>query len=869
LHADDHDACGDAGVPLGGGPSLSVCPNVEDLARYLIDEDWLPEPAGGAGRIEPDTEDTDLQKAVWCGVPFGLREWCLKFEPMMWRRSDSVLVHFEEMCQRVQFKVVEPTGLLPMGYFGYKSMEWREAVVSEMVAVGMSRGDCAFVLMDNFGFGDDFGKVHYRWDAQREGMKRVLSMVDKFVSIMMGSERPAVLQWAPFTEIVQSEDWRPGGVHEPEAVENWSKLHGISSWVMQWVRERFYVEPDRRVPHTEKKNASFLEPCSADFDEVRYKFVDEKFRKEKDLGVIERMGMCKPDNVNRVSTAPKDSPTEPFRVVHAILKPNEFYRDRKVRFETIRHIPDIFERDDFVYLLDLRAAYHSVLVQERLARQFGFQWRGVYWKHKSLPFGFRLSPYCFQKMMRQVVKHCRFLRRKILQFLDDGLGGARSFVQAVIERNEMINLLHGLGFRCSAKSSPLPEQTKKFLGMIVHLAAETPTFHVPQHKIDVVRVLMSGAVEDVDGWTMRKVAKITGKLLSMSLAIPATRLMSRALYKCLYSNSKVEWDAKVMCSQEALVELQWLIRCLEPWNAQGYPIWQPTMVSDFDVTPDASPVAGGFKVAESVSKKIMQFGTLYFRPEEAEMAQCHREFWILCLLVRGLARELSGRKIRVRVDANTTVLYWRNGGGTSELLTRMVKLLWATCVRCRITIVEMVHIPGVQMVVEEVDALSRPVSAKFGTERDRAEWSLTDSAYASIESWLGVECTVDRFASRVNHRCARYCAKEWEPEALQPPSAFAHHWRQEAEGRWEFNFVFPPMHLIANCIQHAKACRAWMCIIAPRWPSQPWWPQLMDASVRMLVLGRSAETLRRLEDGKWSQIRRPPFELVAVVCDFR
>ena len=60
LHADDHDACGDAGVPLGGGPSLSVCPNVEDLARYLIDEDWLPEPAGGASRIEPDTEDAGV-----------------------------------------------------------------------------------------------------------------------------------------------------------------------------------------------------------------------------------------------------------------------------------------------------------------------------------------------------------------------------------------------------------------------------------------------------------------------------------------------------------------------------------------------------------------------------------------------------------------------------------------------------------------------------------------------------------------------------------------------------------------------------------------------------------------------------------------
>ena len=39
----------------------------------------------------------------------------------------------------------------------------------------------------------------------------------------------------------------------------------------------------------------------------------------------------------------------------------------------------------------------------------------------SLPFGFVHSPYCFQRLMRQVVKHCRWARQKILQFLDDGI----------------------------------------------------------------------------------------------------------------------------------------------------------------------------------------------------------------------------------------------------------------------------------------------------------------------------------------------------------------------------------------------------------------------------------------------------------------
>ena len=100
------------------------------------------------------------------------------------------------------------------------------------------------------------------------------------------------------------------------------------------------------------------------------------------------------------------------------------------------------------------------------------------------------------------------------------------------------------------------------------------------------------------------------------------------------------------------------------------------------------------------------------------MAQCHRELWIMCLLVRGLAFELAGKRTRIQVDAITTVTYWRNRGGKSLLLTSMTKLLWATCVANRITIIEIVHIAGSTMVVEGVDDLSRPKLASFGSERD-------------------------------------------------------------------------------------------------------------------------------------------------------
>ena len=96
-------------------------------------------------------------------------------------------------------------------------------------------------------------------------------------------------------------------------------------------------------------------------------------------------------------------------------------------------------------------------------------------------------------------------------------------------------------------------------------------------------------------------------------------------------------------------------------------------------------MAGGFVITEAVENKIRMMATVLFRPEESEMAQCHRELWIVCLLVRGLAFQLAGKKIRIRVDAKSTELYWKNGGGKSPLLTRMTKLLWATCVAHRIT----------------------------------------------------------------------------------------------------------------------------------------------------------------------------------------
>ena len=62
---------------------------------------------------------------------------------------------------------------------------------------GMQHDDCSFVLDDMLGFEPGFGKCDYAWDADRPKMRWMLSVADKFISSMMGSERPACLIWDP------------------------------------------------------------------------------------------------------------------------------------------------------------------------------------------------------------------------------------------------------------------------------------------------------------------------------------------------------------------------------------------------------------------------------------------------------------------------------------------------------------------------------------------------------------------------------------------------------------------------------------------------------------------------------------------------
>ena len=346
-----------------------------------------------------------------------------------------------------------------------------------------------------------FGRSEYKWDDDTTPIEKVLSVVDCFVTLCEADPVPHMLDWSPITRVVQPTGFKAGGVHEPDVVERWEEMPGCAKRVLSWIKNKVFIKPVKKVRKIRKKNARCLRKEDGNdlFDEEKFQFVDGKVKEDRKAGVVVRLG---PDNPPQ-ATCPLNAVPKPgggkekYRVIGNMRQLNKYFPGWKMKFEDLRHFCSIFAADHFVFNLDLKAAYHTVLANPWLARLFGFHWDGSYWHWTCLPFGFRLSPFVFCRVVKQVVKLWRRAGLSVLSYVDDQAGGAPGFVAAVRARNRMLRDNTWYGFTMAHKSVPLPMQRSLFLGMYQHLACPVPKFHVPTHKVEALRALAEESVQSL------------------------------------------------------------------------------------------------------------------------------------------------------------------------------------------------------------------------------------------------------------------------------------------------------------------------------------------------------------------------------------
>ena len=118
-----------------------------------------------------------------------------------------------------------------------------------------------------------------------------------------------------------------------------------------------------------------------------------------------------------------------------------------------------------------------------------------------------------------------------------------------------------------------------------------------------------------------------------------------------------------------------------------------------------------------------------------------------------------------------------------------------------------------------------------------SDWKLDPVFGKLMKKWGLYMCTVDLFGAQHNTQLPRFYSFHPDPEA-EAFDALAQGWKGENP------YAFPPFILIGRFLQKLKQDRVKKAIlIAPVWPYQVWYPQLMDCLIDFPLMLQSNRPL--------------------------
>ena len=112
--------------------------------------------------------------------------------------------------------------------------------------------------------------------------------------------------------------------------------------------------------------------------------------------------------VCRAFLVPKRNSSDPFRFITDLRPVNRYLKQLACRYESLRRLCTMAEKDDWMFSFDLQDGFHAVAVHPSCRKYLTFQLEGFgYIQLAVLPFGLHSSPAVFTKVMRTFVQTLR------------------------------------------------------------------------------------------------------------------------------------------------------------------------------------------------------------------------------------------------------------------------------------------------------------------------------------------------------------------------------------------------------------------------------------------------------------------------------
>ncbi|XP_064479183.1 uncharacterized protein LOC135392398 [Ornithodoros turicata] len=482
-------------------------------------------------------------------------------------------------------------------------------------------------------------------------------------------------------------------------------------------------------------------------------------------------------------------------------------------------VKDLLLQGDYLVRIDLKDAYLSVPIAKRDRPWLCFLHQGRCYQWNVLPFGLCSAPRVFTKLMKPVVAHRRSQGIRLVIFLDDILlmdqspGRLRSSMQTVV------NLLHSLGFVVNQTKSHLtPTQTLTFLGfeiMTVPLALCPPVDKGLAIKQEIDSILGESI-------GVRALASLIGRLNATSLGVLAAPLHLRSLQSLLHRALQIgSYETTVRLSSAAREDLGW---------------WRTVLLSHPRRSLHESSVLQTIQTDSSLRGwGAHSQGLVVGQQWTTEQAQLHineLELIAAFLGLQALGRASDQGCILLQLDNRAAVAAINRMGSTrSSSLNKVALQLWSWCLKRGLT-VRAQHIPGRLNAV--ADRASR-------VHFDNSSWKLHVPTFRKIDSlWDPIK--MDLFADLSNHEVPHYFS--WKPD---PGAAGVDTFTQIWSGPGLY--AFPPFNLVNRCLRKMCESGGDLILVAPTWPSQPWYPSLLRLACEELRLIQPLQDLIRNPQG--------------------
>lgn len=486
------------------------------------------------------------------------------------------------------------------------------------------------------------------------------------------------------------------------------------------------------------------------------------------------------------------------------LKPlNQFVIPHHFKMETLRSILKSLKIGDWAVKLDLQDAYFHIPIHKHYRKFLRFSILGKKYQYRALPFGLRSAPRIFTKVMAVVGAFLRKQMIHIFMYLDDWMLKNSSKVKLTKQLQYTQELLKNLGLIINVKKSCLvPTQIIEYLGAVIHLKEGLvfPSLERFKNISQMIQIFLNSQTVEA-----RVMLRLLGLMASCIDLVPWARLHMRPLQLYLLA-----WWRPALHSLNHLIPLYqplqehlfwWLNRrnffkgvLLEQESAQV------TLVTDASQSGWGAHI-NNYQIAGVWSP---QYKVKHINWLELKAVQLALQTFLI---------KVQFKSVLVRTDNATVVSYLNKQGGTrSPDLCYLAWDLLKWCINHNVKI-QAVHIPGKKNII--ADALSRGKMTIRLTE-----WALNMTIVNLLFLQLGTP-VIDLFATSMNKKLPVFCSP-WPEETAVSIDALSMKWTNL------FAYAFPPPIILNRILQKIQKEDCVILLIAPMWPRQSWYSQLLN-----------------------------------------